>query len=37
MSDMGITSLDDFPKACAEACTDLVNKIQAEQAASSNH
>jgi hypothetical protein len=32
MSDMGITSLDDFPKACAEACTDLVNKIQAEQA-----
>ena len=30
MSDMGITSLDDFPKACDQACADLLNKIQAE-------
>jgi len=30
MSDMGITSLDDFPRACAEACINLLNKIQAE-------
>jgi hypothetical protein len=28
MSDMGITSLDDFPKACTDACTALLNKIQ---------
>ena len=34
MSDMGITSLDDFPGACVEACTSLINKIKAEQAAS---
>jgi hypothetical protein len=32
MSDKGITALDDFPRACAEASTDLLNKIQAEQA-----
>jgi hypothetical protein len=36
MSDMGITSLDDFPKACAEACTCLVQKIQAEQGDAAN-
>jgi len=31
MSDMGISSLEDFPHACTKACEDLIKKIQAEQ------
>lgn len=33
LSKEGINSLDDFPKACAAACADLIQTIQTEQEA----
>lgn len=32
MSDMGISSFEDFPRACTDATLDLLKKILAEQA-----
>jgi hypothetical protein len=33
MSDLGIASLDDFPRVTTDACLALISKIQAEQSA----